>query len=167
MSNGRFIEMTGATIGQLTVVKLLSKDRRGSKWETLCTCGTVSSAYTSDLRSGHLRSCGCYRRSGNAVVRHGHNRGGRRTRTYGIWSGMLKRCETPTATNYRWYGEKGVKVCARWHTFASFLAGMGEAPEGLELDRIDNKGHYEKGNCRWVTHLTNCQNRGGKFAVRE
>ena len=36
--------------------------------------------------------------------------------------------------------------------------------EELVLDRIENDGHYEPGNLRFVTHKESAANRGGKFA---
>ena len=52
-------------------------------------------------------------------------------------------------------------MCDRWRLFANFLVDMGEAPEGLELDRVDNDGDYAPGNCRWTTRRKNAQNRRG------
>lgn len=159
MSNGKFIDMTGVVVERLTVIRLHEKTRRGSRWECLCSCGKIHYAYTSDLRSGHLYSCGCYLREGNFNVKHGHNRGGRRTATYNSWVDMKKRCETPSCANYKWYGGRGISVHQHWQKFENFLADMGERPVGLELDRIDNTLGYTPGNCRWVTHKENCQNR--------
>jgi hypothetical protein len=36
---------------------------------------------------------------------------------------------------------------------------MGEAPEGLTIDRIDNSRGYFKDNCRWATDTQQARNR--------
>lgn len=72
---------------------------------------------------------------------------------------MITRCCNPNAPKFQRYGARGITVCERWRSFANFLADMGERPEGLTLDRIENDGNYEPGNCRWADASTQCRNR--------
>jgi hypothetical protein len=56
----KFIDMTGKTIGRLTILK--NKGKLGSGhylWECLCECGNIKIANGGSLRNGSLTSCGC------------------------------------------------------------------------------------------------------------
>jgi hypothetical protein len=73
---------------------------------------------------------------------------------------MIRRCENPKSSYYRDYGGRGIQVCDRWRaSVLAFIDDMGKCPDGMELDRVDNDGNYEPGNCRWATRLTQVRNR--------
>jgi len=88
-------------------------------------------------------------------TRHGYTG----TSTHNIWLSMVARCSNPRSKDWPNYGGRGITVCKRWLTFENFLADMGERPEGLSIDRIDNERGYEAGNCRWASRSEQGQNR--------
>ena len=112
------------------------------------------------MRLGISKSCGCglrYEAIAKAVSTHGKSD----SPEWGIWSNMKTRCYNPNGSGYASYGGRGIAMCERWReSFESFLSDMGPRPgPDYQLDRIDNNGNYEPGNCRWVTRSDNCRNR--------
>jgi hypothetical protein len=96
------------------------------------------------------------------VTRNKNAHGESKTPLYRMWKAMVRRCESPVAHNYKWYGGKGIRVCDEWRNdytkFRDWARDNGYA-RGLELDRKDSDGNYEPGNCQYITKKTNIRNR--------
>jgi hypothetical protein len=76
------------------------------------------------------------------------------------WTSMRQRCGNPRCRRYANYGGRGISICERWRAFENFLADMGRRPSpDHSLDRIDNDGNYELGNCRWATRSQQQRNK--------
>lgn len=92
---------------------------------------------------------------------HGHTRRGKHHPLYAVWSNLIQRCTNPKHPQYHNYGGRGIKVCDQWRDATEFLVWAGSAgwEPGLQIDRIDNDGDYEPGNCRFVTPSVNASNR--------
>lgn len=103
----------------------------------------------------------------NHINRTHEKHGYTKTPTYQAWVSMKMRCYTHSATGYERYGGRGIQVCDRWlHSFANFLADMGERPTGMcgkvamySLERLDNNGNYEPSNCVWAARGVQMKNR--------
>ena len=144
--------LAGQRFGRLIAVSYTKEFGRG-RWLCLCDCGKSHHVRPDQLKTGEIKSCGC------GYIKHHHAKKGAHSSTYSIWVMMRQRTSNPNNKNWNYYGGRGIKCCERWHIYANFLSDMGEKPEGLSLDRINNDGDYSPENCRWADKATQSQNR--------
>jgi hypothetical protein len=145
--------------GRLTPIALFSQPGQHQiNWLCVCDCGNLRMVAPIQLENGSTRSCGCWRVElfRPIVTKHGL----RKSSTYKIWQGMRQRCFNSKDKDYPRYGGRGITVCDRWNkSFERFKEDMGLRPPNLSIDRINNDGNYEPGNCRWATVSEQALNR--------
>lgn len=157
----------GTRFGKLTATGQSEIRKSGNKklayHECICDCGKIIWARGMSLRHGTTLSCGCYRTEQRVKAIKKHNLSN--SRLYRIWNDMRTRCNKEYSDSFNDYGGRGIKVCAEWdntndgfQNFCDWSMSNGYS-QNLTIDRIDNDGNYEPGNCRWVTQYEQNRNK--------
>lgn len=165
----RVNDLRGKRFGRLLVIGVDDRGTKKTYWYCQCDCGNVKSIRSDALIGGMTHSCGCMKHEQdkiNLTKHHNHKMSG--TRIYSIWQGMKSRCFNVHNPHYYNYGGRGITVCEEWkndfNSFYEWAMANGYSDE-LTIDRIDNDGIYEPGNCRWATAKGQSNNRSSNIKI--
>lgn len=142
-------DLSNQRFGKLTVINRSGSTKRGrATWLCKCDCGNETIVQSTDLLSGHTKSCGCFK-----FESRNKTHGMRHTRLYNTWCNMKRRCNNPSSQEYKYYGAKGIHLCADWNNgFVSFMnwAYANGYNDSLTIERIDYNKDYCPNNCKWI-----------------
>lgn len=161
------VDLKNKVFGRLLVLKKGETKRGRAYWICRCECGKQTSVLAYYLKTTHTQSCGCLKNLSH-TLKHGFCKGQRNKPEYESWNKAKRRCFNKSDKAYLRYGGRGITMSEKWSKdFLEFYKDMGQKPNGSSLDRINNNGNYEPGNCRWATPKEQSRNRRNVFSKND
>jgi|SRR5208282_213635 len=152
------VDKSGNRYGLLLVLRRIGKTGRNALWECRCDCGNLTRVSNANFgtNSRKTKSCGCLKRT--------HEKS--KTPEYTAYSGAKNRCTNPKASKYEYYGGRGIRFL--YESFEEFWLDVGPKPSSeYTLERVDNDGNYESGNCKWATRAEQLKNRRKTLRIEQ
>lgn len=158
-------DITGIRFGRLVAQSMLgTNSHKRMVWLCHCDCGNICEVLSNSLLSNRTFSCGCFQKKSASERSKTHGR--TKTPEYRAWSQMIQRCTNKNASNSSCYLDRGISVCERWMNFENFFLDMGIRPgKEFSIERKNNNGNYEPGNCEWATKIKQARNRRNNHLV--
>jgi len=157
-----YSDRIGEVSGMLTFLKETKSKQNRKQGIFACECGNEKEFFIGRvLNTKQFQHCGC-KANCKPNLRHGM----RYTPVYSVWRGIKNRCLNANNKDYKRYGGAGITMSIDWENFENFYADMGDKPNGMTIDRIDNKDGYRKENCRWATPSQQAKNKSSSYFVK-
>lgn len=143
----------GTTIGIYTIIEKTAKKTKDGHALYRCKCGVCGAETITRINEIHQHHDICRHNIKHWTI----------GRIGQIYNAMVRRCYDAAHKDYRWYGEKGIKICNEWlstpKSFEEWALNNGYA-DNLTIDRIDSNKDYCPENCQWISTEENSRKAG-------